>query len=76
MTSMAPSTDSAQCQKYIIKMLLNNSLKWYFKKIIMIILCGAQPDNRVRQYSEQMNDGIETRVPWFVGFFTRKIGWH
>jgi len=41
-------------------MLLNSNLKYFFKKIIIIILCGAQPDSRVRQYFEQMNDGTET----------------
>jgi hypothetical protein len=30
------------------------------------------PDGRVRQYFEQSNDGGETWVPWFEGFYTRK----
>ena len=29
-------------------------------------------DGRVRQYFEQSNDGGETWVPWFEGFYTRK----
>jgi hypothetical protein len=29
------------------------------------------PDGRVRQYFEQSNDGGETWVPWFEGFYTR-----
>ena len=28
------------------------------------------PDGRVRQYFEQSNDGGETWVPWFEGFYT------
>ena len=30
------------------------------------------PDGRVRQFFEQSNDGGETWVPWFEGFYTRK----
>jgi hypothetical protein len=30
------------------------------------------PDGRVRQYFEQSNDGGETWVPWFEGFYTRQ----
>ncbi len=30
------------------------------------------PDGRVRQYFEQSNDGGNTWVPWFEGFYTRK----
>jgi hypothetical protein len=30
------------------------------------------PDGRVRQYFEQSNDGSNTWVPWFEGFYTRK----
>ncbi len=29
------------------------------------------PDGRVRQFFEQSNDGGETWVPWFEGFYTR-----
>ena len=29
-------------------------------------------DGRVRQYFEQSNDGGETWVPWFEGFYSRK----
>ena len=29
-------------------------------------------DGRVRQYFEQSNDGGETWVPWFEGFYTRQ----
>ncbi|NQV86012.1 MAG: hypothetical protein HQ492_02940 [Woeseiaceae bacterium] len=30
------------------------------------------PDGRVRQFFEQSDDGGETWVPWFEGFYTRK----
>ncbi len=30
------------------------------------------PDGRVRQFFEQSNDGGETWVPWFEGFYTRQ----
>lgn len=30
------------------------------------------PDGRVRQFFEQSNDGGETWVPWFEGFYTRR----
>ncbi len=30
-------------------------------------------DGRVRQYFEQSNDGGETWVPWFEGFYSRKM---
>ena len=30
------------------------------------------PDGRVRQYFEQSNDGGNTWVPWFEGFYTRR----
>jgi len=30
------------------------------------------PDGRVRQYFEESNDGGNTWVPWFEGFYTRK----
>lgn len=30
------------------------------------------PDGRVRQFFEQSNDGGQTWVPWFEGFYTRK----
>ena len=30
------------------------------------------PDGRVRQYFEQSNDGGNSWVPWFEGFYTRK----
>ena len=30
------------------------------------------PDGRVRQYFEQSNDGGDSWVPWFEGFYTRK----
>ncbi len=30
------------------------------------------PDGRVRQYFEQSNDGGNTWVPWFEGFYTRQ----
>ena len=35
-------------------------------------LWSPLPDGRVRQYFEQSNDGGETWVPWFEGFYTRK----
>ena len=34
-------------------------------------LWSPLPDGRVRQYFEQSNDGGETWVPWFEGFYTR-----
>lgn len=35
-------------------------------------LWTALPDGRVRQFFEQSNDGGETWVPWFEGFYSRK----
>lgn len=35
-------------------------------------LWSPLPDGRVRQYFEQSNDGGDSWVPWFEGFYTRK----
>ncbi len=35
-------------------------------------LWTPMPDGRVRQYFEQSNDGGETWVPWFEGFYSRQ----
>ena len=37
-------------------------------------LWTPMPDGRVRQYFEQSNDGGETWVPWFEGFYSRQAG--
>ena len=36
-------------------------------------LWTPMPDGRVRQFFEQSNDGGETWVPWFEGFYTRTM---
>ena len=37
-------------------------------------LWTPMPDGRVRQFFEQSNDGGETWVPWFEGFYSRVSG--